>query len=162
MKKNLTAPTIFVIILPFLFALGIIADAKKSETETIDCGNSVELVINRYSDFGKKKVLYGLRKNGTLILAPCHKMAENEHLKLKVFYGMNRKVQVFNLETGQKELTGYLPAYKVLDAGFHKVDSRQNLYSLWVSYRRQEAPEVISCDTRAVFSMVNGKTNRLK
>ncbi len=132
----------------------------EASVETIDCGNGVELIKRTSSSCGTKRSLYGINKNGTCLLNPTHKMLENGYLKLRVFYGPNSKIHVFDMETGERVLTGRVSGgHCPDDVCFDINDEGENdNYVLSAHYYLSISPVQHAIETIAVFTRKDGKT----
>jgi len=133
---------------------------EDGKVEFIDCGNAMQLVKRTSNFCGHKQTRYGLRKNKTDLLAPCHKMVENEYLKLRVFYGQNSKIHVFNIKTGEKVLTGRVSCGRSPNYVWFSVDDegKEDNYILNADYSPSISPLQYGIDTVAVFTVKDGKT----
>ncbi len=150
-----------------LIALGVVSVAvlfwfiipEEGRIEEIDCGNSMQLIKKTSSFSGSKRTRYGLRKKGTDLLAPAHEMVESAVLKLRVFYGLNIKVHVFDTESGEKVLTGRVHGGCAEKIWFC-LDDEQNhdSYLLMARYKTLASPVQIKMDTIAVFEIKDGRT----
>ncbi len=136
---------------------------ENGRVETVDCGNSIQLVKKTSTFCGLERTHYGLRKNGTDLLAPSHEMVENEHLKLRVFYGLNAKVHVFDKETGEKVMTGWVHGRNAETVWFCLDDNKTyDSYLLLAHYKVSASPVQMRTDTIAVFEENNGKAKLVK